>query len=542
MASYAWSAVKQVVIFILYRYNAPAQLSTILAPVSPLGYIGPMSTVPAPSPILYDRAEPVWVDMRTIGSEGLAQSGGHIYQDLLKELQGRRAVEIYREMSDNDATCGALLNLISQMLKKITWSVSPASQADFDVKAADFVQSCLDDMETTFAEFLNDCFTGGLRYGFAIFERCYKRRAGAQENPLYDSHYSDGHIGLRSLAGRAQDTIYRWLFDDSGRLLGFVQQAPPKFRIVEIPISKCLLFRPRTERNNPEGVSVLRQAYRSWFIKRSLENIEATGVEKDIAGMPVVWVPREVMAMAQQAPFYSDGTPNPEVQSAKKMLARFEEMATEMRQNAHAGLVMPSEYDEQNNKRFDITLLSSPGSKQLDVGRLIDRYDQAILRTQFADFLTLGASGGGGSGSYAMHTDKTALFWDSLEGYLKVFTEAFNEQVIKPLLRVNSIPYSDYPKLEFSGLRTPDLGELGDFIVKCSQAGMELFPDGNLEDFIRKAAGWPAKTELYPDVSDVAPQDMGNDPPVEVHHDEDVPDDAEEQLTDAVGGTGVPHA
>ncbi len=41
----------------------------------------------------------------------------------------------------------------------------------------------------------------------------------------------------------------------------------------------------------------------------------------------------------------------------------------------------------------------------------------------------------------------------------------------------------------------PDLGELGEFITKMAGAGMTLFPDPDLEDFVRDAAKLPEKSE-----------------------------------------------
>ena len=233
-----------------------------------------------------------YIDMRQLGSSGLRQFGGYIYESTLKELEGRRAVEIYKEMGDNDSVAGVILYAIDKLLRRVKWHVTPASTAPFDVEAAEFVESCMHDMEQSWTDFLSEAFIGMLRYGFSYHEVVFKRRAGDAPQAHLQSKFSDGRVGWRGLMGRGQDTIYRWKFDDNGKLLGAEQQAPPQFRITELPLEKCLLFRTSAEKNNPEGRSIFRSSYRAYYIKRGIENIEAVGVEKDISGLPIVWVPR----------------------------------------------------------------------------------------------------------------------------------------------------------------------------------------------------------------------------------------------------------
>lgn len=446
-----------------------------------------------------------YVDLRVIGESGLKQFSGFIEESSLRDLRGKRAVEVYKDMGDNDATCGVILYCLTQVIRKVTWNVVPASSADFDQEAADFVQSCMDDMnDMTWADFIAESFMGMLRYGFSLHEQCFKRRAGDSEQPWLRSHYNDGRVGWRGMPTRAQDTIYRWLFDDHGNLLGAEQQPPPNYRLINLPIDKCLLFRTTMEKGNPEGRSIFRAAYRSWVIKRGLENLEATGVEKDISGLPIVWIPRELLAMAQQNPVQQDGKVNQAAKEARAMVSMFQKMATEVRRDAHEGLVMPLEFDEQNNKRFDISLLQSGGSRAFDISRIIERYDQRIAMSVMADFLLLG-QGATAQGSWAMHSDKTKLFLQATEAYLGVFTEHFNKCAVRKLMKLNTLPYSDFPRIEFGKLEREDVAEMGDLLLKCSQAGMELFPDDQLDAHIRRVAGWPERTQDLVDTSDITP-------------------------------------
>ena len=58
-------------------------------------------------------------------------------------------------------------------------------------------------------------------------------------------------------------------------LIGMTQQPPPDYGLLTIPISKAMLFRTESAKDNPEGRSILRNAYRSWYFKRRIQEIEA---------------------------------------------------------------------------------------------------------------------------------------------------------------------------------------------------------------------------------------------------------------------------
>src|SRR5690606_26845233 len=98
-------------------------------------------------------------------------------------------------------------------------------------------------------------------------------------------------VGWARIPSRSQHTLYGWQFADNGDIKGFIQQAPPKYETITIPLSKGLLFRTKIARDNPEGRSLLRNAYRPWYFKKRIEEIEGIGIERDLAGLPVLQAP-----------------------------------------------------------------------------------------------------------------------------------------------------------------------------------------------------------------------------------------------------------
>lgn len=113
-----------------------------------------------------------------------------------------------------------------------------------------------------------------------------------------------------------------------------------------IPIEKALLFRTSARAENPEGRSILRNAYLPWDRKTKIEIIEAIGVERDLVGIPIAWVPAEIASAAA-------GTKQREIYD------KWRQMVTRVRRDEQEGLVLPLEYDPDTGaKRYDFTLLA----------------------------------------------------------------------------------------------------------------------------------------------------------------------------------------
>ena len=164
------------------------------------------------------------------------------FEEFLPELRGYRGVQAYQEMANNDATVGAILYAIEMLMRQCEFHIEPASDSEKDKEAADFVESCMDDMDRTWADTLSEILSF-LTYGWSYHEIVYKRRVGRTSSPITNSKYSDGLIGWRKLPIRSQDTLYGWEYkDESDELLGMTQMPPPNFGLITIPIEKAAAF------------------------------------------------------------------------------------------------------------------------------------------------------------------------------------------------------------------------------------------------------------------------------------------------------------
>ena len=441
------------------------------------------------------------VDMQELGTTGLKRTSGFIYDEFLVRLQGIQGIKTYREMSDNDPVIGAVLYAIEKVITRLEWRVDPYKDQsqdgdpdDADVETAAFIESCLNDMSDSWDSTLSQILSM-IIYGWSFHEIVYKRRVGPdQKDPTKRSKFSDGKIGWRKWAIRGQETLYLWTFDADGGIQGMQQVDPyTGHGRIDIPIEKALLFRTTAAKNNPEGRSLLRNAYRPWWFKRRIEEIEAIGIERDLAGLPIAYVPPEYLSSSATA-------------EQQVVLAAIKEIVTSVKRNENEGIVFPQVYDESGKPLFDLKLLSSGGTRQFDIDKTITRLDQRIAMSVLSDFILLGQDR---VGSFALGATKMDLWSMSVDSIAKTIADTVNQHAIPRLLRLNGMDSNRPPTLQYSEVAHIDLTEISDFISKMAAAGV-LAPDPTLEDHLRDLAGLPPANHDVDEtgVDTMSPEDM----------------------------------
>lgn len=447
--------------------------------------------------------------LKEIGRLGQKRYGGFFYEEFLKDLQGKKGVEVFREMSENDDVIGSILYAIEMLIRQATWNVQPAGNTPKDEEAAEFIYQCMDDMQDTWTDTISEILSF-LTYGWSAHELVYKRRAGKSRDPKLNSKYSDGLIGWQKIPIRAQETLWEWLYDDGDELLGMAQMPPPKFEIIEIPIEKLMLFRTKSRKGSPEGKSILRNAYRSWYFKRRIQEIEGIGIERDLAGFPTLTAPEGMN-------IWDDD--DPEMASIR---VAADKIVQSIRRDSLEGLSMPS--------GWKLELLSTGGRRQFDTNAIIERYDTRIAMTVLADFVLLGHQQ---VGSFALSSDKTELFAMAVGAYLDIICETFNNKAIPALIDLNGDHFNgitDYPTLEHGDVEGADIQALSAYIKDMTGVGV-LVPDDGIEDFVREAAGLPERLE---DSTAPNPRQPKKKPGTEANPDDlEDPDDDEEAVKKA---------
>lgn len=412
-------------------------------------------------------------NMKEYGSIGQKKSYGIFMEDFLYELQGQRGIEAYKEMLDNDDIIGSIMFAIEMLIRQVTWNVDPQGVSKTDKAAAQFIQGCLDDMDDTWQDTLSEILSF-LPFGWSFHEICYKRRMGRNKNRDINSKYNDGLIGWKKLPIRSQDTLWRWEYDENDELVGMSQMPPPNFQVLTIPASKALHFRTKSRKNNPEGRSILRNAYRLYYFKRRFQEIEGIGIERDLAGLPMIQPPEGVDIW------------NSDDEDMVRAFCYAEDLVKNIRRDEKEGIVLPN--------GWTFSLVNGGSRRQFEIGNVIERIDNRIAMTCMADFVLLGHQQ---TGSFALSSDKTELFGVAMGTYLDIICEVFNNQAIPRLIDINGEHFRDitnYPKLNHSDIEKPNILEFASYLEKMVGMGV-IVPDENLERYVRDVGSLPQAVE-----------------------------------------------
>ena len=435
---------------------------------------------PAPQPGDNTELSPE-LALSILGDTGLKRYGGFVSEEILKELADGKGVKLFREMADNHPVIGGILFAITYLLRSVPWTVESASESPEDIKAADLVSSCLDDMAQTWQSTITEILSF-MTFGWSLHEICYKRRKGSNLDPMLNSRYNDNLLGWAGFPIRSQDSLYKWEFDDNGNVLGMHQQVlntnsgDTRGTMRFIPMVKAMLFTTDSSKGNPHGRSVLRSSVVTFLKQRKIEEIECIGIERDLAGFPVVTVPVRIMNKSASP-------------DDKALFEQFKNIVKSIRRDKTEGIVLPSDnFKDTNTPMFDLKLLSTGGTRQFNTSEIIQREDTRIAMTMLADFMILGHSK---SGSYALSDNKIELFQVALGGFLDIIAEKLNRAAVPQLLALNGFDLEETPRLKPGKIDKGDLEKLANYIGTLSGAGMMLFPDPALEQHLRQVAELP---------------------------------------------------
>jgi hypothetical protein len=448
-----------------------------------------------------------------VGYTGLKQISGFLQEEFVQDLRGQKGARIYREMVDNSADLGAFMQIVKRLLQQVTWRFEPFSNSAKHKEQAEWFDGALKDMEHSWPETLSEIVTM-LQYGYAPMEVTLKVRRGWSKDARKRSRFDDGAIGWRKMSLRAQDSVWQWIYDDEEReLLSLIQLPPPLYSRVEIPIDKILNFRTDVERDNPEGRSLLRSAYQDYYIVKRLTAIASIGAERNLAGIPVMYIPAECMRGDASA-------------AERAVFTRARQIVENLRLDEQSGIVLPTQFDPDTKQPlFKLELLTASGSSKgtVDIDAMIKRHQTNVLRAVLSDWMMLGT---GATGSWALSADRTDQFAVVLGGIMDIITGVMNRQAVPALANLNGWDLNELPMMEHGDVESPDLERLGNFIQKTFAAGA-LTADNELEDYLREAAHLPARVE-GDDETGVESRPMPTEPePPEESDEPEEPEEAE---------------
>ena len=414
------------------------------------------------------------------GYLGLNIYAGVTDTELKKELNFPQSIQTFKQMSYH-STINSALTLFDNLISKVDWKFKAPDNATADelmqVKAINEMMQDLQDQ--TWSEFISDALSANT-FGFSVHEKVYRKRTRAN-----GSKYNDGLIGWKKLPIRNQETIERFVFSDDGNdILGVRQNlsqvADPYNRYgnrnmnaVVLPRSKIMLFRAGKHKGDPFGKSPLRDAYLAWRFLTVIEEIEANGVAKDLAGLPVLKLP----------PQYLSNDASPE---QKAIRAYYENVMRNLQVNQQSALILPQAFDQDTRQPlFNLELLSLNGGKAMDTTKIKEYYKNLILTSLFADLLTMGQTGGG---SFALGQIKSTLSGSAAESMLNKITEVINNDLVRQTYELNGWDTSRMGHMDYDNIQTEDLESFSKAIQRFASTSV-LEVDRAVLNRIRESVG-----------------------------------------------------
>jgi hypothetical protein len=383
------------------------------------------------------------------GYLGLNVFNGVSNDELKRELNFPNSVNTYKQMSYH-GTINSALTLYENLIGKVDWSFKPIKDASAEeLRQAQIINEMMQDLtDQTWSEFISEALSANM-YGFSVHEKVYRRRLKSN-----GSKYDDGVIGWKKLPIRNQETIEKFIFSEDGNEVKGVKQNLSSISDVYnryssrtnneviLPRSKIMLFRAGKHKGDPFGKSMLRDAYLAWRFLSVIEEIEANGVAKDLAGLPVLKLPPQYLS--------SEASPD-----QKAIRAYYENVMRNLQLNQQSALILPQAHDPDTKQPlFELELLSLNGSKAMDTSKIKEYYKNLILTSLFADILVLGQSGGG---SNALGQVKNSLSATAAEAMLRKIRDTINDDLIKQTYELNGWDTSRMGQIDFDNLESEDL-------------------------------------------------------------------------------------
>lgn len=403
-----------------------------------------------------------------VGNTGLNLRGvrGKVEENISKLWKGKNKKDFISEMRLNDPYVNAWINAKNAIALKPDWVIQPRNPEDSKSKEyADLISNMLfNDMATTFNSFVLNSITMA-EYGFAISEIVLKKRQGKTDNPMTTSLYNDGLFGVAKLSPRWQNSITKWDIDNNGNIEN-VYQRSDDFGTTDtkMPYKKILHFVMNGYNGNPEGESVLRGTFASYYNKKNIERIQRETFERGFTGILDIQVPPRYMSKKYNTP------------EGVEMMRVIDAFLRNVKQGKEAGIIRPA------SKDFNIELIQGKTGTGLDPDKMIDRYNTEIVMCLLSDsFMGKSKVYQGASGEQT----KTKIYKSFIGIILDEIKEQINKKLIPLLFNINNLDTEYMPYLDYGNLDDLDLQAVSWFIQSVAKnCGPLMTPTYELNNFL----------------------------------------------------------
>ncbi len=417
------------------------------------------------------------------GYTGLRTTNKIIIEEANRVFRYPAFLKTVNEMR-NDPTIAAALNVYRMLINRVSWTVQPPLNAtDQDKQRAEFINSCMSDMEHSWSQFIAEVTTY-IEYGFSIQEKVFRRRLARN-----GSKYNDGFVGLRKIAPRSQDTIRHWNFTPDGRDLLSVGQslynmengsrfnelADPMTGLINIDRDKFLLFSADSVKANPEGKSILKSVYLPYKQLTLVKDQLLLGIAKDLSAIPIMGLPPKMMDTNANA-------------ADKAAYLAYQTLVNNVAAGTQRGIVMPLIYDPDSKlPLYDFKLLEAKGGAKFDLPSVIKQLQNDIFVALSVDVITMGSDV---NGSFSIKDTKTNLCAMAIEHRLNEIRDVLNNDLLVQLYALNGWSQENMPTFEYGDIADVDSEAFSKAVQRMASVGLMEIDRATLNK-IRNVLGVP---------------------------------------------------
>lgn len=250
-------------------------------------------------------------------------------------------------------------------------------------------------------------------------------------------------------------------YGSNGRSVGSQNTYPNGVR--EIKFNRVAYSSYAATNTQPIGNSLFDAAYIPWKEKQLLQDLTLVGVQKDLAGMPVLGAPSDLLSKAAEDP---SSTEAGMVEQLKNNLA-----------NLHAGdqafSIIPTDTHSDNGsgqRQFELKFLGiEGGSKAFDVVELVEQRKRSIFNVFSCQNMISGENGGG---SYNLLEGQSSIQAHAVELDNMVIDDMFNRQVFRKLMLLNGMKpanEADIPIWKSGDVQEISMDEYGKYINRVAR-------------------------------------------------------------------------
>ena len=184
-----------------------------------------------------------------------------------------------------------------------------------------------------------------------------------------------------------------------------------------------------------------------------------------------------VLTAPEGLDLWNDSDPN-----MVKMRADAEALVASVRRDSEEGILLPN--------GWDLRLLTSGSSRQINIGETIERYDNRIAITMLSDIILIGNNR---TGSFALADTKKSLLAGALQAQVLNIADVFNAHAVPRLFALNDFPgLEKLPKIVPSGIQTPSVQEVA---LMLRAMGLSINKDKELLSYLWHILGFPSMSD-----------------------------------------------